>query len=890
MPSRPRPGTSDEIRRAFIEFFAERGHAHQPSSSLVPFNDPSVLLTTAGMQQMIPYMLGREVPPAIRMTSIQKCFRTGDIDEVGNPRNLTFFEMLGNFSIGDYFKEKAIPWAWEFITEWLQLLPERVHITIHPTDDEARQIWLGIGIPAERITDLEDNWWGPPGAEGPCGPDSELYYDMGSEVGCGQADCAPGCDCDRYLEFWNLVFMQFYQDRQGNRTPLPRANIDTGSGLERVTVIMQGVQTVYETDLFRPILDAVAEIAGTAFGRDERTDYALRVVADHARGVTFLAADGVVPGNEGRGYVMRRIVRRAVRYGRTLGIDGPFLERIVNRVIARMAEAHPALEEGKSAIVETIVLEEARFAETLATGTERLNEWIAQARERGSASVDGRLLFQLHDTFGFPFELSEEMLAEAGLTADRAGFDAAMDEQRTRSRAGARFTSMAEVLASEGPGGAPPSQFQWERPLTLPGEIVAIGVHEDGVGLRWDVDQIQQGQHGQILLHGVTPFYPEAGGQVGDRGVIRSDTGIFRVTDTRKLDAAHIVHIGHVESGWLSRTVNAQVIAEVDPIHRAPTARHHTITHVLHRTLKDVLGENTSQRGSLVAPHVARFDFNYPRPVSREQLEEINARMNHHILADEPVTWQIMQIDEARRTGAMAIFGEKYGNEVRVVDIGGWSKELCGGTHVHRAGEVGPAFLLRESGLASGIRRVEVLAGEAAFTHAWEQQERLLSLARTVGAPVDQLETKLASLIEDLDQARREAARLEQQLSAGRATQLVDTAVQVGDIKILAAKVDASSRDALRDMADQLRAKLGTSVVALGASFDGQQAFVVGASRDAIDRGINAGEILRQALAAAGGKGGGRPDFAQGGVKEEGQLSVALAQVVPLVERAVGGP
>jgi alanyl-tRNA synthetase len=892
MSSRPRPASSDEVRRAFVEFFAERGHVHQPSSSLVPFNDPSVLLTTAGMQQMIPYMLGREVPPAIRMTSVQKCFRTNDIDEVGNPRNLTFFEMLGNFSIGDYFKEKCIPWSWEFITDWLQLPAERVYITIHPSDDEARQLWLGIGIPPERIVELEDNWWGPPGAEGPCGPDSELYWDWGPEAGCGAPECAPGCDCDRYLEFWNLVFMQFYQDRQGNQTPLPRANIDTGSGLERVTAIIEDVRTVYETDLFRPIIDAVAAIASTSFGHNDEHDYALRVVADHARGVTFLAADGVVPGNEGRGYVMRRIIRRAVRYGRILGIERPFLENIVDRVITRMGEHYPDMVAGRAGIIETIVLEESRFAETLTAGTERLNEWIAQAKEAGRTHVEGRLLFQLHDTFGFPFELSEEMLAEAGVQADRPGFEAAMEEQRTRSRAGARFKGMAEVLASEGPQGAPGSQFQWERPLTLESEIVAVGVSETGepLALRWDLEQIVQGQQGQLLLSGVTPFYPESGGQVGDRGVIRGVHGVFRVTDTRKLDDTHVVHIGHVESGYLSRVGDTTVMAEVDPTHRAPTARHHTITHILHRTLKDVLGENTSQRGSLVAPHVARFDFNYPRPVTRDQMERINTLMNRHIIEDTPVTWQIMEITEARKSGAMAIFGEKYGNEVRVVDIGGWSKELCGGTHVHRAGQVGPALLLRESGLASGIRRVEVLAGEPAFSHAWAQQERLLHLARTVNAPVDQLEAKLTALIEDLDQARRDAARLEQQLASGRATKLVDSAVQVGPIKVLAAQVEASSRDGLRDMADQLRNQLGTSVVALGANFDGQLAFVVGASRDAIERGANAGDILKQALAAAGGKGGGRPDFAQGGVKEVSQLGVALAQVVPLVERAVGGP
>jgi alanyl-tRNA synthetase len=666
--------------------------------------------------------------------------------------------------------------------------------------------------------------------------------------------------------------------------------MDTGSGLERVTAIIQSARTVYETDLFRPIIDAVAEIAGTAFGRDERTDYALRVVADHARGVTFLAGDGIVPGNEGRGYVMRRIVRRAVRYGRILGIERPFLATVVERVIERMRGPYPELEERRAGIVEATALEEARFAETLAAGTERLDAWITEARERGQAQVDGRLLFQLHDTFGFPFELSEEMLAEVGLTADRAGFDTAMEEQRTRSRAGARFRSAAEVLTEESPTGAPGSYFKWDEPLAREAEIVAIGVHEDGVGLRWDLEEIHAGQRGQILLRGQTPFYPEGGGQVGDRGVLRGRDGLFRVTDTRPLGEDHVVHEGHVESGRLSMTVNATVHAEVDAAYRAGSERHHTLTHILHRTLKDVLGASTEQKGSLVAPNVARFDFNYPRGLSREQVEQINTVVNRHILDKLHVDWAVMDIEEARRRGAVAIFGEKYGSNVRLVDIGGWSKELCGGTHVQDSTDVGTAILIRESGLASGIRRVEVLAGEAAFTHAWEQQERLLHLARTVGAPVDQIEAKLASLLTELDQARRDAARLEQQLAARRATQLVDRAVEVSDIKVLAAQVEVSSRDALRDMADQLRAKLGTSVVALGASFDGQQAFVVGASGDAIERGANAGDILRQALAAAGGKGGGRPDFAQGGVKESGQLGIALAQVVPLVERAVGGP
>jgi alanyl-tRNA synthetase len=879
MSQRPPPQTSDDVRRAFHEFFAERGHVQQPSSSLVPYNDPSVLLTTAGMQQMIPYMLGRERPPAVRMTSTQKCFRTGDIDEVGNPRNLTFFEMLGNFSIGDYFKAEAIAWAWELVTEWFRLPAERVLITVHPTDDEAVELWLRH-VPRERISFLEDNWWGPPGAEGPCGPDSELYYDLGEAVGCGKPDCAPGCDCDRYLEFWNLVFMQYYQDRAGTRTPLAMKNIDTGMGLERMTAVIQGVRTVYETDLYVPIIERVSEVAGTSGGRDGATGYALRVIADHARGMTFLAADGVLPGNEGRGYVMRRIIRRAVRYGRLLGIDQPFLERIVERVVERMRGGYPELEERRGLIIETVRDEEARFAETLAAGTERLVEWIERAKAAGEARVAGDLLFQLYDTFGFPRELSEEILAEAGLEADREGFDRAMAAQRARSRAGARFAGVAELEAYD-VSDVPPSEFLGYERLGTPGTVLAM--REDGRATA----ELREGQGGLIVLD-QTAFYPEGGGQVGDRGAIRGRDGLFRVTDTKRIDESHIAHVGVVEEGVLRNGMD--VSGEVDRAHRQETARHHTLTHILHRTLKDVLGENTEQKGSLVAPHVARFDFNYPRGLDREQLEQVNAAINRHILEDLPVAWQVMDVARARRSGAVAIFGEKYGSQVRVVDIGGWSKELCGGTHVPRSADVGTAMLVRESGLASGIRRVEVLAGETAFAHAWQQQERLVHLARTLGAPVDQLEAKLAALIEELDQARRERARLAQQLAGRRADQLVNAAVDVDGVKVLAARVDVATRDALRDMADQLRAKLGRSVVALAAEVSGQNALVVGASRDATEAGLNAGQILRDALAAAGGKGGGRPDFAQGGVKEPSQLGVALAQVVPLVRRALELP
>ncbi|MFN8523094.1 MAG: alanine--tRNA ligase [Chloroflexota bacterium] len=877
MPPRPPLKTSDDVRRAWRQFFAERGHVAQPSSSLVPYNDPSVLLTTAGMQQMIPYMLGREEAPAARMTSIQKCFRTGDIDEVGNPRNCTFFEMLGNFSIGDYFKKEAIAWAWEFVTEWLQFPAERVYVTVHPTDDEAREHWRAVGLPADRLSDLDDNWWGPPGAEGPCGPDSELYFDRGPEF----AGERPGDDGDRYLEFWNLVFMQYYQARDGSRTPLPRMNIDTGSGLERVTAILQDVPTVYETDLFKPIIDRVAEISGTSFGRDQRTDYALRVIADHARGMTFLAADGVVPGNEGRGYVMRRIVRRAIRYGRTIGIDRPFLVDIVRGVIERMGGGedppYEDLFQKRAGIVDTIQLEEGRFGETLAAGTERLAEWIDRARAHGLSTVDGRHLFQLHDTFGFPFELSEEILAESGLTADRAGFDTAMEEQRARSRQGASFRGVAETRAYA-IGDVPATEFLGYELLDAEAHVLAMQAGEE------PTSRLLEGQEGIVVLER-TPFYAEGGGQVGDRGVLHGPDGTFEVRDTRRIDDRHIAHFGVVTAGSIA--VSASARASVDRELRAGSARHHTITHILHRTLKDVLGEATEQKGSLVAPHVARFDFNYPRGLDRSQLDQINARLNRHVLENLPVAWQVMDIDSARRAGAVAIFGEKYGSQVRVVDIGGWSKELCGGIHVARSGDVGPAILVRESGLASGIRRVEVLAGEPAFAYTWAEHERLADVARRLGAPMDQIEAKLTQLQEELDQARREATRLGQQLAARRADQLTDAAVDVSGVKVLAVEVEAANRDGLRDLADQLRAKLGCSLVALAARLEGQTAVVVGVSKDAATRGLSANDVLRAALEVGGGRGGGRPDFAQGGVPDASKLGDVLAAVIPAVRRAV---
>jgi alanyl-tRNA synthetase len=865
--ARVEPRTSGEVRQSFIDFFAERDHLNVPSSSLVPFDDPTVLLTTAGMQQMIPYMVGRQDPPHRRMTSVQKCFRTTDIDEVGNPRNLTFFEMLGNFSIGDYFKAEIIPWAWEFVVEWLRFPPERVYVTIHPTDDEALDLWLKAGVPRERISYLEDNWWGPPGAEGPCGPDSELYFDRGERFGCGLPECAPGCDCDRYLEFWNLVFMQFYQDRDGNRTPLKQTNIDTGMGLERVTAIKQDVDSVYETDAFKPVLDAVAELAGTHFGANHESDYALRVVADHARGMTFLISDGVLPGAEGRGYVLRRIIRRAVRYGRRLGIQRAFLTDVAAVVVDQMKSRYPELESRRRLITDTIAQEEARFSETLQAGSARLERWIEEARARGDAQVAGDLLFQLYDSFGFPYELSVEILAESGMQADEAGFQAALAEQRERSRARAAFA--AQTVASVSGGlAAPKTEFTGFQNTEGQSEVLALRSDEQSV------PELGSGQRGAIVLAS-SPFYPEGGGQVGDRGRIRTESGVFQVEDTQRDEAGHILHYGTVLDGSVS--VGAPVTSDVDRLHRGGSAAHHTVTHILHRALKDVVGEQTEQRGSLVNPEVCRFDFNYPSPLADEQLDRVVEIINDHIMANHEVTWEITDIERARAAGAMMIFGEKYGDEVRLVRVGDYSRELCGGTHVQRSGDLGMGLIAREFGIGSGLRRVEVYAGHAAQNYVRRQLQQLEKVAAAVGAQsTDQVVERVDAMLAQMETLQKESVRLERQMAGSQADDLLARAVAIDGVPVILARVDVANRDGARDLIDRLRDRLKTAVVGLAGVQEDRPFFIVGVTKDLVDRGVRADVIVREMSIAAGGKGGGRPDMAQGGGRDAQSIGAAL--------------
>ncbi len=870
--------TGERLRSLFLEFFKEKGSLEVPSSSLVPTDDPTVLLTTAGMQQMIPYMLGVREPPARRLTSVQKCFRTTDIDQVGNPRTLTFFEMLGNFSIGDYFKPEAIAWAWELVTERLRLPRELLWVTVHPTDDEAEALWLGQGVPPERIGRLEDNWWGPPGSSGPCGPDSEIYLDRGASVGCGRPDCAPGCDCDRFLEIWNLVFMQYFQDESGARTPLARRNIDTGMGLERLAAVMQGVPTVYETDLLRPILDRVAALTGQVYGDEPRRDFAMRVLADHSRAMTFLVADGVFPANEGRGYILRRIIRRAVRYGRLLGLEGPFLAPLVQTVSAIMGGHYSLLRTNLAEIERVVVQEEERFSATLQSGLGLLARWIDEARARGQDVLSGDLLFKLYDTFGFPPELSAEILAEAGLRPDEAGYRAAMEAQRARSRAASAFAHAAGAGLRAAADDVPPTIFRGYETTAAPGRVVAL---RSAAGQ--PVERLQAGESGSVVLD-ETPFYAEGGGQVGDVGELRGADGIFVVEDTQSDGAGHHLHLGRVRDGTLA--LGALVEARVDAERRARTARHHTVTHLLHKALRDVLGPRAAQAGSLVNPRVARFDFANPGPLTPEQLREVTAAINTQILRDLPVRTEVLPYAAAMEGGVWALFGEKYGDEVRVVRVGDYSQELCGGTHVHHSGEIGSAYITSETGIGSGMRRVEVVAGPAALEWVAGRLDLLERVAGAVGAPADAAADRVQALLAELQAARRDLRRLEAAVAAVRAEDLVERAQVVDGLKVVAARVDASSTDALGEVVDRVRGKLGEGVVVLGAVIDSRPMFAASASEQAQRAGVAAGALVGRVAKVTGGGGGGKPAFARAGGSDASKLDAALALVPELVRSA----
>ena len=862
--------SGEEIRRKFIEFFNSKDHLNVPSSSLVPHNDKTVLLTTAGMQQMIPYFLGLETPPAIRMTSVQKCFRTPDIDEVGDERHSTFFFMLGNFSVRDYFKRESLAWTWEFFTEWMQFPAERLYPTVHPEDDEAYTIWRDqIGVPEERIYKLEDNWWRA-GPTGPNGPDSEVYVDRGAHLGCGEDTCAPGCECERYLEVWNNVFMQYNTAPDGETTPLAKPSVDTGMGLERLVMLVQGGRTMYDTDLFQPIIQMVAGLAGVRYDRDPQTDKALRVIADHLRGAAFLVGDGVLPGNEGRSYVLRRVVRRAVRHARLIGLEQPFVGDIASLVIDMYGKNNAELEERRNQIVRVLVHEEESFAKTLASGMNRLQVLTSELRDRGEKVIPGEEAFRLYDTFGFPYDLTVELADEEGLTLDQEGFDRAMDRQRETSRSGANFRDASRDRAETYASIQPRTQFLGYTEGRTKSTIVAL------LGESGSLEQADAGARVEVVLDR-TPFYGESGGQIGDTGEIHTETGRINIDDTHKPAPDLFVHVGTVIEGFVS--VEESATAAIDSERRQEIRRNHTATHLLHKALRLVVGEDARQAGSLVAPDRLRFDFTALEAVTPNQLRTITEIVNREVIKDIPVTTAEMSYDEAVEAGAMALFGEKYGDSVRVVGIDGFSKELCGGTHVHHTGEIGPFVITAETSVAAGVRRIEALTGTQAIERMLGQQQVVESVGRDLKTSWTDLRDQVQGLQDRIRNQDREISRLRGELAGAKSGDLLASADDVNGIRVLATRVDVQNRGDLRQMGDRLRDSLQSGVIVLAAVVDDRPALLAMVTPDVVEQGVRAGDIIRDIASHVDGRGGGRPELAEAGGKDPNGIDAALRAV-----------
>jgi alanyl-tRNA synthetase len=868
--------TGDEIRRAFLSFFAEKGHRIMPSSSLIPHGDPTLLLTSAGMVPFKPYFLGVESPPNRRLASCQKCFRTTDIESVGDPHHLTFFEMLGNFSIGDYFKKEAIGWGWEFVTRRLELPPARMWITIFLDDDEAFGYWREVGIPEDRILRFgeKDNFWGPAGNSGPCGPCSEIHYDLGEEVSCRKPTCAPGCDCGRFSEIWNLVFTQYNQDEMGNRTPLPRPNIDTGMGLERTAAAMQGRTSVYETDLFLPLLNRISELAGKKYGADDETDDAMRIVAEHGRGITFLIADGVLPANEGRGYVLRRLLRRAALFSRRLAEGKPFLTEIARTTIRGMGHVYPEIVKGEDFILKVIESEEARFGDALSTGLALLDEIVEKAAGRGKSQVSGKEAFKLYDTSGFPIELTAEIVSKSGLSVDMVGFEKEMERQRERARTAHKFS----VKAIVGKPNIPITDVKFVGYKSIEERTRISGLVVDPI-----VNTLKEGQEAGIILAS-TPFYGEMGGQVGDTGEIVGPKGRFSVTNTVRGPQDVVIHQGKVTEGSLS--VGDEVAAVVDKERRLDIARNHTATHLLQLALRQVLGEHVQQRGSLVAPDRLRFDFSHLEALTQEEIAEVNHIVNDKIRRNLPVYDKKMPYREAIEEGAIALFDEKYGDEVRVVKIGDEviSAELCGGTHVAATGEIGFFQIVSEGSIGSGLRRIEAVTGRGAEEFIRTQSVSLHNVAEALKASPAEVQSRISDLVTELDKERRRALNLERELAKRITTSLISQVEEVNGVRVLSARVPPYRLEALREISDQLREQLKSVVIVLGTAYEDRPLFLAAVTPDLVAQGYHAGKIVNKVAEVAGGRGGGKAQFAQAGGRNSDKLDAALGQVKAIIQ------
>ena len=972
---------SDEIRSAYLRFFEERGHTVVPSVPLIPFGDPSVLFTIAGMVPFKAYFTGQAVPPNTRMASCQKCFRTNDIESVGDPTHCTFFEMLGNFSFGDYFKKESIAWGWEFVTQVLKIPKERLWVSVFRDDDVAFDLWRGQGVPVERIVRLDekDNFWGPAGTSGPCGPCSEIYYDYGAHIGCGKPDCKPGCECKRYTEIWNHVFTEFNQAEDGTLTRLPKPNIDTGMGFERTVAIVQGKSSMYETDLFAPILGRIGEMAGSRYGTSETRDHAMRVLAEHGRAVCFLIADGVMPGKEGRGYVLRRILRRAEYFGQTLADEKPFLVTVAEEVIARMGHIYAelatnrnhilsvikaevdsfrkSLPVGRGILLDTVIASreemksyysqfEAAFSEALTSGShEGLTKAVAAAidgflgvcpawsrslmvggrdacgevfaplRESlegiktfgGSAkmggphslsqltqklwakantfketfkqvvgTVSGYEAFILHDTFGFPIDLTREIAASRGLSVDMAAFEREMEKQRERAKAAQKFTA-----AGGGEAAAltdvPSTEFVGYEKLLYDARVVALVVDGESVGV------IHEGQEASIAL-AATPFYGEMGGQVGDTGEIEGPGGHFMVTDTVHTTGGVVLHRGKVTRGSLA--VDDTVRVAVNEARRLDIARNHTATHLLQHALRQVLGKQAQQRGSLVTPERLRFDFTQMVGLSADELQQVQRIVNERIRQDLHVHPETMPYKEAVAAGAIALFDEKYGDTVRVLKVGDppVSMELCGGTHVSSTGEIGLLHIVSETSIGSGLRRIEAVTGRGAEQHVERLAVERREMAKSLGVSGDDVLDKLKGALESFDQERKQRQASERELARYVAESLLAKAETINGVTVLAARVPSLPPQALREMSDVLRGKLKSGIIVLGTVYDDRPQFLGVVTQDLVTRGYNAGNIIREVAKVTGGGGGGRPNMAQAGGKEKGKLDEALRLVRSLVQ------
>lgn len=863
----------NELRRMFLEFFESKGHLAMKSFSLVPHNDKSLLLINSGMAPLKPYFTGQEIPPRKRVTTCQKCIRTGDIENVGKTaRHGTFFEMLGNFSFGDYFKHDAIHWTWEFLTEVVGLDPDRLYPSVYLEDDEAWKIWNEeIGIAPERIFKFgkEDNFWEH--GSGPCGPCSEVYYDRGEKYGCGRPDCTVGCECDRYMEIWNNVFTQFDNDGHNNYTELEQKNIDTGMGLERLACIVQNVDSMFDIDTMKALRDHVCRITGVSYGTSDETDVSLRVITDHIRSVTFMISDGIMPSNSGRGYVLRRLLRRACRHGRLLGIERAFLVELAQTVIDGSKDGYPELEEKKDFIFNVIAKEEAQFNKTIDQGLSILADMEADMKAEGTTVLSGENAFKLYDTYGFPVDLTSEILEEKGLTYDKEGFEKAQKEQRAKSEGtfGTHSYSGTDASVYDALDPELTTEFVGYDNMEAESEVTALTSEEE------IVDALSDGEKGTVIV-AKTPFYATSGGQEADKGVIRSADGEFVVEDVVKLLGGKFGHVGHVTKGMIK--IGDKVTMEVDRENRALAANNHSATHLLQKALRMVLGTHVEQAGSLNNANRLRFDFTHFSAMTEEQLKEVEAIVNREIRNHLPVVVRNMPIEEAKKTGAAALFGEKYGDIVRVVSMGDFSIEFCGGTHVANTGDIMAFKILSESGVAAGVRRIEALTSKGLMDYYEEQEQKLHEAAKMLKTTPDNMEEKISHLQAENKALKSEVESLKGKLAKDAIGDVMNQVTEVVGVKLLAAKVDGVDMNGLRDLGDQLKDKLGEGVVVLVSATDGKVSLMAMATKGAIDKGAHAGNLIKACASCVGGGGGGRPNMAQAGGKKPEGMNDALTK------------